>query len=154
MKTVTDIAKMRFRSVLRPNEYGVMALSDDGTFRIVPSDDLRDEMARLEEQALQRSKIWGLGTSLVLLTLGALFAGLGWFVGRVFGKMGSSLSSPRPVQDVRVTRDEGGGVRLTLHGLENRFQSIQMAWNGDEVLPDEADTFVKKLEEMQADTDH
>lgn len=147
---MTDIAQMRFRSILKPNEYGVMALSDDGTFRIVPSDELRDEMAKLEEQALQRAQKWGIGTGAVLLTLGALFVGLGWFVGRVFGQIGSSLSSPRPVQDVQVTRDEGGGVRLTLHGLENRFQSIQMAWNGDEVLPDEADAFVKRLTEMQA----
>lgn len=148
---MTDIAKLRFRSVRKPNEYGVMALSDDGTFRIVPSDDLRDEMARLEEQALARSKTWGLGTGLALLTLGALFVALGWFVGRVFGKMGSSLSSPRPVQEVQIARDEGGGVRLTLHGLENRFQSIQMSWNGDEVLPDEADAFLQKLAEMQTD---
>ncbi len=151
MKTVTDIAKLRFRSILKPNEYGVMALSDDGTFRIVPSDELRDQMAQLEEQALHRSQKWGLGTGTVLLILGALFVGLGWFVGRVFGKLGSSLSSPRPVKDIRITRDDGGGVHLTLHGLENRFQSIQMGWNGDEVLCDEADAFVKKLEEMQSD---
>ena len=152
MKTVSDIAQLRFRSILNPNEYGVMALSDDGTFRIVPSDDLRDEMAKREEEALKRSQKWGLGTGVVFLTLGALFVGLGWFLGRVFGKIGSSLSSPRPVQDVKITRDEGGGIHLFLHGLENRFQSIQMGWNGDEVLIEEADAFVKKLEEMQSNT--
>lgn len=146
---MTDIAQMRFRSMKNPNEYGMLVLSDDGTFRIVPSDDLRDEMARLEEVALVRSQTWGIRTGVVLLILGTLFVSLGWFVGRVFGKLGGSLSKPRPVREVRLAQNEGGGVNLVLHGLENRLQTIQMAWNGDEILAPEADKFIQKLTEMQ-----
>lgn len=149
MQTVTDIAQMRFRSVSSPSEYGILALSDDGTFRIVPSDEFRDEMARLEEVALARARTYGTRTGLLLLALGAVALGLGWFVGRVFGKLGSTLSAPRPISDVRLTHLEGGGVRLMLHGLQNRLQTIQMEWNPDEVLQPEAEAFAAKLADLQ-----
>jgi hypothetical protein len=149
MKTVTDVARMQFRSSSAPDQYGILALSDDGTFRLVPSDEFRDEMARLEEVALQRSKTFGLGAGIALITLGALAVGLGWLAGRVFGKLGSRLSEPRPISDVRMTRDAGGAVRITLRGLESRLQTVQMAWNPDEFLQPEAEVFLAKLQEMQ-----
>jgi hypothetical protein len=149
MKTVTDVARMQFRSISAPDQYGIMALSDDGTFRLVPSDEFRDEMARLEEVALQRSKTFGLGAGIALITLGAVAIGLGWLAGRVFGKLGSRLSEPHPVSDVRMTRDAGGAVRIILKGLESRFQTVQMAWNPDEFLQPEAEAFLAKLHEMQ-----
>jgi hypothetical protein len=152
MQTVSDIAQMRFRSVSSPEQYGIMALSDDGTFRIVPSDEFRDEMARLEEIAVQRSKTLGIGTGVVLLTVGALAVSLGWYFGRVFGKLGGTLSRPRSLQDVQVRMTDGGGIRVTLRGLPNRLQTIQMAWNPDEVLQSEAEAFVAKIQELQ-DTD-
>ena len=55
---------MQFRSVSTPEQYGIMALSDDGTFRVVPSDEFRDEMARLEEVALERSQTFGIRVAL------------------------------------------------------------------------------------------
>lgn len=148
MHTVTDIAQMRFRSVSSPSEYGILALSDDGTFRIVPSDEFRDEMARLEEAALAKSRTFGMGTGIVLLTLGALALGLGWYLGRVFGKLGSTLSAPRPLKDVYLTHQEGR-VQLTLPGLQSRLQTVQMVWNPDEVLQSEAEAFVAKVAELQ-----
>lgn len=149
MQTVSDIAQMRFRSVSSPQQYGIMAISDDGTFRIVPSDEFRDEMARLEEVALQRSKTLGIGTGIILLTLGAAAIGFGWYLGRVFGKLGSTLSRPRSLNDVQVIQTEGGGFRVTLRGLPNRLQTIQMAWNPDEVLQSEAEAFIAKIQELQ-----
>jgi hypothetical protein len=149
MQTVSDIAQMRFRSVSAPEQYGIMVVSDDGTFRIVPSDEFRDEMARLEEVALLRSKTLGIGTGVVLLGLGAAAVGFGWYLGRVFGKIGSTLSRPRPLKDVQITHAEGGGLRVTMRGWPNRLQSIQMAWNPDEVLQPEAEAFVAKIRALQ-----
>jgi hypothetical protein len=150
MQTVSDIAQMRFRSVSSPDQYGIMAVSDDGTFRIVPSDEFRDEMARLEEVALLRSKTLGLGTGIVLLGIGAALVGFGWYWGRVLGKIGSTLSRPRSLDDVQITHLKGGGLRVMLRGWPNRLQTVQMAWNPDEVLQPEAEAFVAKLHELQA----
>ncbi len=146
---MTDIARLRFKSLQKPKEHGALILSDDGQFRVEPSREFRDEMARLEEDALHRAYAYGTRTGIVLLTLGALALGLGWFVGRVFGKLGSSLSMPRAIGDVQITRDDGGGVHVTLKGMENRLQLIQMGWNGDEVRQAEADTFMDAFEAMQ-----
>ena len=145
---MTQLAKMRFVSLTKPKERGMMVLHDDGTFQIVPSEELRDEMARLEEDALHRAKVFGTGLGLALLGLGALAVGMGWLTGRLFGKLGYTLGKPRPTDAVSLTRTESGGVKLTLRGA-NRLQRVQMAWNTDEVLPAEADAFFAKFAEMK-----
>ena len=144
---MTEIARMRFKSLLKPKESGKLLLHDDGTFQVQPSEALRDEMARLEEVALERAHTFGTRLGVGLLLAGALAIGIGWLVGRIFGKLGYTLSAPRPVQDVSLTRD-GGGVHLTLHGA-NRLQTIHMGWNADEVLQDEADQFVATFNELR-----
>lgn len=146
---MTDIARLRFKSIQKPKEHGALVLSEDGHFRVEPSRDFRDEMARLEETALRRAYAYGTRTGIVLLAVGALALGLGWFVGRVFGKLGSSLGMPRPIEEVQITRDGGGGVHVTLRGMENRLQLIQMGWNGDEVRQAEADAFLEAFQAMQ-----
>ena len=73
---------------------------------------------------------------------------VGWAVGRVFGKLGYTLSTPRAVDAVRLTHDDGGSVHLTLRGA-NRLQVIQMGWNPDEVLQGEAENFVAKFDAMR-----
>lgn len=148
---MTDIARLRFQSVTRPKEKGRLVLSDDGTLRIEPSEAFRDEMSRLESVALRRATLFGTGGGLLLMGLGALALALGWYVGRVFGKLGVTLTAPRPVRDVKIERNAAGGVRLTLHGVENRLQVVQMAWNGDEVLPADADKFMQIYEEMRGE---
>lgn len=147
---LSDIAQMRFRSMSAPDQYGIFALSDDGTFRIVPSEDFRDEMARLEEAALERSQKLGIGLGFGLLALGAAAIGIGWYLGRVFGQLGTTLSTPRPVSEVDVYRNDGGGLRVSMRGLESRLQTVQMAWNPDEFLQPEAESFIAKLNEMKA----
>ena len=146
---MTDIARLRFKSIHRPKEHGALILSDDGQFRVEPSREFRDEMARLEEAALRRAHVYGTRLGVVLLVLGAAALGIGWFVGRVFGKLGSSLSLPRPLDEVKITRDGGGGVHVTLRGIENKLQLIQMGWNGDEVRQAEADAFMAAFASMQ-----
>ena len=145
---MTQIAKMRFVSLTRPKERGMLVLHDDGTLQVVPSEELREEMSRLEEAALRRAKVFGTGLGLGLIAVGALAVGVGWAVGRVFGKMGYTLSRPRPIDTVSLTRAESGGVHLTMRGA-NRLQVVQMGWNVDEVLVAEADTFLAKFEELR-----
>ena len=124
-------------------------LSDDGTVRIEPSREFRDEMARLEEEALDRSQTFGTRLGLGLIALGGLALALGWYAGRVFGKLGGSLSAPRPVQDVQITRDDHGNLHVQMPGAENRWQTIQMGWHADEYLEPEADKFLQAFEEMR-----
>ena len=140
---------MRFKSVSKPSEHGQLALNDDGTIQIKPSADLREEMARLEEQALQRSSTLGYGLGGALIVVGALVVAAGWYMGRKFGKLGTSLSTPRSVGVVDLERDDSGGVHLRLPGIESKFQTIQMGWNVDEILEEEAADFVAKFEEMK-----
>ena len=145
---MTQIAKMRFVSLTKPKERGMLVLHDDGTLQVVPSEELRDEISRLEEVALHRAKVFGTGLGLGLIAAGALAVGAGWLVGRIFGKMGYILGKPRPLDTVLLTRTESGGVKLTMRGA-NRLQVVQMAWNVDEVLAAEADNFLAKYAEMK-----
>ena len=148
---MTQLAKMRFVSLTKPKERGMLVLHDDGTFQVVPSEELREEMSRLEEEALHRAKLFGTGLGLTLIGIGTLAVGAGWLAGRVFGKLGYTLGKPRPVDAVTLTRTPSGGVHLTLRGA-NRLQVVQMAWNTDEVLSAEADNFVAKFDQMRQAT--
>ena len=145
---MTQIAKMRFVSLTKPKERGMLVLHDDGTLQVVPSDEMRDELSRLEEVALHRTKLFGLGLGLSLIGLGMLAVGVGWLAGRIFGRLGYTVSRPRPVDAVTLTRTESGGVHLRMRGA-NRLQIIQMAWNTDEVLPAEAEALLAKFDEAQ-----
>ncbi len=144
---MTQLAKMRFVSLTRPQERGMLVLHDDGTLQIAPSEELRDEMARLEDAALHRAKVYGTGLGLAFVGVGALLIGAGWLAGRVFGKLGYTLGRPRPVDEVTLTRTPSGGVALSVQGA-NRWQKVEMAWNTDEVLQAEADAFFAKFAEV------
>lgn len=149
---MTEIARMRFMSQTKPSERGMLLLHDDGTIQVQPTEELRDEMARLEEVALDRARTFGTRLGISLLVAGALAAGVGWAVGRVFGKLGYILSAPRPVDSVSLTREEGGSIHLTLRGA-NRLQVIQMGWNPDEVLQTEAENFITKFDALRRKSD-
>ncbi len=146
---MTDIARLRFKSVKKPKEHGTLVLSDDGTVRVEPSRDFRDEMARLEEVALARSQAWGTRLGLGLIALGGLAVALGWYAGRVFGKMGGSLSTPRPVKDVEIGRDDEGNLHVRMPGVESRWQTVEMGWFADEYLVLEAEKFLQVFKEMR-----
>ncbi|MGO8669792.1 MAG: hypothetical protein ACLQVD_00145 [Capsulimonadaceae bacterium] len=144
-----EIARMRFKSAKRPEEHGVLVLRDDGTFQIQPSEDLRAEMSRLEDGAVKRSQRLGYGIGFALLALGTAAVFAGWLCSRAFGKLGGSMSTPRNVHDVEIDRNEAGSIRIRMRGIESRLQTILMAWNVDEILPDEADRFIAAFEEMK-----
>lgn len=136
----------------KPSERGMLLLHDDGTIQVQPTEELRDEMARLEEVALDRARTFGTRLGVSLIVLGAAAVGAGWVFGRIFGKLGYTLSTPRPVDAVMLTHDEGGAVHLTLRGA-NRLQVIRMGWNPDEVLQGEAENFAAKFNEMRRKPD-
>ncbi len=146
---MTDIARLRFQSIKKPAERGTLILRDDGTLRVEPSPQFRDAMAQLEEDALRRSHAYGTRMGIVLLVLGGAALGMGWLVGRVFGRLGTTLTEPRPLADVEMARGDGGSVHVRLRGAQRRWQRIDMGWNPDEVLQAEADKFVAAFEAMK-----
>ena len=122
-RQVTEIARMRFISSKKPDRTrGIVLLHDDGTIQVHPSEELRDEMARLEEVALDRSaQRSGRGWASAFCPGCARPSASAGSSGASSARLGHTLSAPRPVDDVRLTRDEGGRVHLTLLGA-NRLQ--------------------------------
>jgi hypothetical protein len=141
---------MRFKSMARPKEHGALVLNEDGTFQVKPSPELREELSRLEERAIRRSQVFGTGLGVALVAAGAVAIAAGWVVGRLFGSLGSTVSMPRKLRDVEVDRDEGGCVTLRMRSVECSLKTVALRWNADEVLGEEADAFVAKLQELKA----
>ena len=144
---MTQIAKMRFASLTQPDAHGLLVLHDDGTLQVVPSDAMRDSLSDLEEAALRRAHLFGTSLGLGLVALGLLAIGVGWAYGRIFGRLGYTLSRPRSVDAVSLSRVDGG-VHLKMRGT-SRLHIIQLAWNADEVLPAEAEAFLAKYDEVR-----
>jgi len=143
---VTQIAQMRFASLARPEEHGLLLLHDDGTLQVVPSDAMRDSLSDSEGAALRRAHL-GTSLGLGLVTLGLLAIGAGWAYGRIFGRLGYTLSRPRPVDAVSLSR-VGDGVHLKMRGT-SRLHSIRLAWSADEVQPAEAEAFLTMFQSFQ-----
>ncbi len=145
---MTQIAQLPFASRTNPLEHGLLVLHDDGTLQVVPSEAMRDSLSDLEEAALRRAHRFGTSLGLGLVALGFLAIGAGWAYGRIFGRLGYTLSRPRPVHAVTLTRTEGGGVHLKMRGT-SRLHIIQLAWGVNEVRPAEAEAFLAKCEEVR-----
>ncbi len=144
---MTQIAKMRFASLTQPQEHGLLVLHDDGTLQVVPSDAMRDSLSDLEASALRRAHLFGTSLGLGLIALGLLAVGAGWAYGRIFGRLGYTLSRPRPVDAVSLS-SANGGIHLKMRGT-SRLHSIELAWNAAEVLPVEAEAFLAKCDEVR-----
>ena len=144
---MTQIAQMHFAGA-GPETQGTLVLHDDGTLQVVPSEAMRDDLSRQEEAALRRAHLLGTSLGLGLAALGLLAIGAGWAYGRIFGRLGYTLSRPRPVHAVSLTRTESGDVHLTMRGT-SRLHMIRLAWNADEVPPVEAEAFLAKLQEVK-----
>jgi hypothetical protein len=145
---MSELARLRFKSMAEPKEHGALLLNDDGTLEIVASPALTDEMARREETAIKRSKWLGYGIGVPLIVAGLGAVALGWLAGRIFGKLGATLSAPRPISSVDIERTEGGGVHLRFPGIPGGPQMIEMAWNADELRPDDVERFFSTLEDL------
>jgi hypothetical protein len=148
---MTELARLRFKSIQSPKEHGALLIHDDGTLEIVASEALRDEMARREELAIKRSKTLSSWIGLSLLGLGAVVIAIGWWAGRAFGKLGQNLSNPRPLSEVDINKDENGVVTVKFPGVPGQPQMVEMQWNPDEIRPDDVDKFFSTLSDIRGD---
>ncbi len=144
---MTQIAQMSFASRANPAEHGLLVLHDDGTLQVVPSEAMRDDLSRQEEAALRRAHVFGTRLGLGLVALGFLAIGAGWAYGRIFGRLGYTLSRPRPVDAVSLSRADGG-IQLKMRGT-SRLHILRLAWSADEVSPAEAEAFLAKYDEVR-----
>ena len=142
---MTQIAQMRFASRTNPAEHGALVLHDDGTLQVVPSEAMRDGLSDLEEAALRRAHVYGTSLGIGLAALGFLAIGAGWAYGRIFGRLGYTLSRPRPMDAVSLSRADGG-IHLRMRGT-SRLHIIQLAWSADEVSG--ADAFLANYDEVR-----
>jgi len=140
---MADIAQLSFHSADRPEEQGALILGDDGRVRIEPSRTFRDAMARREETALDRAETFGTRLGLGLIALGTLAVTAGWYAGRVFGKWAYTVTRPRSLRDVALTRGEDGVLRLRMP------DGVRMEWQAGDFLESEAEQFLLAVEEMR-----
>lgn len=148
---MTELARLRFKSMQSPKEHGALLINDDGTLEIVASEALRDEIARREEVAIKRSKTISSWVGFGLIGAGVVVLGLGWWAGRVFGKLGINLCKPRPLNEVDISRNQDGAVRVKFPGVPGLPQSVDMSWNPDELRPDDIDKFFTTLADLRGD---
>jgi len=148
---MSELARLRFKSMESPKEHGALLINDDGTLEIIASEALRDEMARREEEAIKRSKTISSWIGYTLLGLGATVLAVGWLAVRAYGKLGQNLSNPRPLDEVKVERDENGVVTVKFAGVPGQPDTVEMSWNPDEVRPDDVDNFFKTLADLRGE---
>ncbi|MDR3710211.1 MAG: hypothetical protein P4L33_18095 [Capsulimonadaceae bacterium] len=132
---INELARMRFQSSRNPAEKGAVVITDDGFLHIEPSDEFIAEIARLELQAVERSRMAGLLGSLLLFAIGGLVAFLAWARGRVGGEMRTNLTRPRPIGNLKVCAGESGRVKVTIPG--DAANSVSLEWERGEVDEDE-----------------
>jgi hypothetical protein len=137
---MAEIARMRFESGKNPAEKGAIVLTDDHMLRIEPSDELTDHLARLEEEAVEKSRSVGLAVGGAFIVVGALFALVGWLAGRIAGRLRETIGAPRSIDKVKMFADPEGGVHLLLPGTGP--QKIAMNWAPGETDANEAVAFI------------
>ena len=107
---MTDIARLPFRHA---DGEGTLVLSDDGTVRVEPGEDLRDALAAPEERALATAQA-GTYLGLGLLALGLAAVAAGWYAGRVGGKHAWRQIAARSVHNVEIGESGEGQLRARL----------------------------------------
>jgi len=133
--------KMYFRSNKKPRERGAIVLTESGTIEVRPTEEFLDELARLEEEACQRSRTISAKVGGSILALGFIVVALGWLVGRIGGKLRYRVTSPRHVDEVTMFADVTGGFHLS---LPDKFgQTIDLNWGQGEINSREAGEFLK-----------
>jgi hypothetical protein len=137
---IEPVARMHFISGRNPKESGTIIITDDGFVQIEPSAEFVDELARLEEEAVKRSRRIGMIGTGIFFGIGAIIALIAWLMGRVGGEIRHSLSRPRPVDDVAVDTNDIGGIRVVLPG--DGPQTVTLEWEKGEIDECEAAHFV------------
>lgn len=151
---MTEIARMRFESAKNPEEKGQIVLGSDGTLRIEPSEEMSEKLARLEEEAVFRSRALGVGIGGALIAVGALIALTAWAAGRIAGRLRETIAEPKPVDKVRMFSDPEGGVHLLVQGAGP--QRVTLYWAPGETDGNEVAAFMtayrrlKGIEEAEA----
>ena len=133
--------KMYFRSNKKPRERGALVLTESGQIEVRPGEDFLDELARLEEEACNKSRLISAKIGGGILLAGFVVVVLGWLVGRIGGKLRHRVTSARNVDDVTMFADVTGGFHLS---LPDKFgQHIDLNWGQGEINPREAGEFLK-----------
>jgi hypothetical protein len=123
---MAEAARMRFVSSKNPEEKGELVLDSDQTLRIEPSPQMVDRMADLEHEAVERSRRYGVGIGVALIVLGIAVTAGGYLAGRFFGKLREMITQPRPLRQVNIWGDEGGGFHVGIRGKGP--QKFEMNW--------------------------
>jgi hypothetical protein len=133
--------KMYFRSSKKPRERGAIVLTESGNIEVRPSEEFLDELARLEAEACDRSRLISAKVGGSILFLGFIVVAAGWLVGRIGGKLRNRITSPRPVDAVTMFADVTGGFHLNLPDKFGR--TIDLNWGQGEINPREAGELLK-----------
>ena len=144
---MSEIARMRFESAKSPGEKGEIVLTSDKMLRIEPSEEFSSELARLEEDAVHRSRAIGLGIGGVLITAGALFALVAWAAGRIAGRLRETIAEPKPVEQVMMFGDPDGGFHVQLPGTG--LQKITLYWPPGETDLNEMASFMTEYRKLK-----
>jgi hypothetical protein len=141
IENVDNEVKMYFRSNKRPRERGAVVLTEAGRIEVRPTDEFLDELARLEEEACDKSRFIAAKVGGGILLFGLLVTAAGWLVGRIGGKLRARVTAPREVDEVSMFADVTGGFHLS---LPDKFgQTIDLNWGQGEINPREAGEFLK-----------
>ena len=138
---------MRFQSARNPDETGALALSQEGTVRIDPSDAMIEKIALLEQDAVECSARYSSIASVTLITLGLVAAGIGWAAGRLGGRLRERLAAPRPVGETKLTFSPERGVRLQYK--DGPMGTATFEWAPGEYNLDEAEAFVEVYDQFK-----
>jgi hypothetical protein len=144
---MAEVARMRFESGKNPAEKGELVLASDGTLRVEPSEELTEQLARLEEEAVDRSRGMSLVVGGAIVVIGALIALAGWAAGRVAGRLRETIAEPKPLEKVRIFADPEGGVHLLLPGTG--MQKIAMNWAPGETDANETAAFLAEYRKLK-----
>jgi hypothetical protein len=132
---------MYFRSNKKPRERGALVLTETGKVEVRPSEEFLDELARLEAEACERSRLITGKIGGSILALGFIVVAMGYLVGRIGGKLRHRVTAARSVDEVTMFGDVTGGFHLS---LPDKFgQSIKLNWGQGEINPREAGEFLK-----------
>ncbi len=149
---MTDIARMQFQSAKKPNEKGWLAIDEGGNLRVEPSEEMIEELALIEQNAVEMSQKATKVAVAILFGLGALAAVAGWLVGRYAGRVRDIVTSPRDISRVDLKYDPAKGIQLRYPDSKIRF--VILGWERGEYNSDEAEEFVRAFDRLKADSEN
>jgi hypothetical protein len=134
---MADIARMRFQSAKRPDETGIIKITDEGTIQVEPSEQMLETIARMEQDAVEVTGRNSIVVAGVLIGVGLMIAAIGWAAGRHGGRLRERIGDARLIEDAKLSYD-------AKHGVEIRFDDdilsrASLSWAPGEYNADEAE---------------